>query len=206
MISTRWPCLCKADLNKDGLEDVYIGGAKDQEGYLALQNASGTFDRIDFEVFEKDKGSEDVDCAFFDANGDGFLDLYVVSGGNEFEVGAPRLGDRLYISNPQLSFSKSKQILPVDKFESTSVVAPADYDGDGDIDLFVGGRIQTYSYGFPRNGYILNNDGVGNYTNVADEIAQELAQIGMITDAKWVDLDQDLDLDLVLVNGCPLLF
>ncbi len=200
MISTQGPCLCKADLNKDGLEDVYIGGAKDQEGYLALQNASGTFDRIDFEVFEKDKGSEDVDCAFFDANGDGFLDLYVVSGGNEFEVGAPRLGDRLYISNPQLSFSKSKQILPVDKFESTSVVAPADYDGDGDIDLFVGGRIQTYSYGFPRNGYILNNDGVGNYTNVADEIAQELAQIGMITDAKWVDLDQDLDLDLVLVG------
>jgi hypothetical protein len=200
MISTQGPCLCTADINNDGLDDVYIGGAKDQIGYLALQNISGTFDRIALDTFAKDKGSEDVDCAFFDANGDGSMDLYVVSGGSDFQLGAPQLGDRLYFSDHDFNFTKAKQILPVNKFESTSVVIPADYDEDGDIDLFVGGRLQPEAYGFPRNGYILNNDGKGNYTNVSNDIAPDLKEIGMITDAKWADIDNDKDLDLIVVG------
>jgi hypothetical protein len=200
MISTQGPCLCTADINNDGLDDVYIGGAKDQTGYLALQNLSGTFDRMALDTFAKDKGSEDVDCAFFDANGDGAMDLYVVSGGSDFQLGAPQLGDRLYFSDHDFNFTKAKQILPVNKFESTSVVIPADYDEDGDIDLFVGGRLQSEAYGFPRNGYILNNDGAGNYTNVSNDIAPDLKEIGMITDAKWADIDNDKDLDLIVVG------
>ena len=152
------------------------------------------------DTFAKDKGSEDVDCAFFDANGDGAMDLYVVSGGSDFQLGAPQLGDRLYFSDHDFNFTKAKQILPVNKFESTSVVIPADYDEDGDIDLFVGGRLQSEAYGFPRNGYILNNDGAGNYTNVSNDIAPDLKEIGMITDAKWADIDNDKDLDLIVVG------
>ncbi|MFY0685951.1 MAG: VCBS repeat-containing protein [Cyclobacteriaceae bacterium] len=199
MISSQGPCLCKGDINNDGLDDIYLGGAADEHGFLGLQQQDGTFKEFALETIKRDAAFEDVDCAMFDANGDGKLDLYVVSGGNEFDPTSPYLSDRLYLGDER-GFERQRGVLPVNRYESTSVVVPADYDKDGDIDLFVGGRLKTYSYGFPRNGYILNNDGNANFTNVADDIAPDLFELGMITDAQWSDIDGDDDLDLVIVG------
>ena len=149
---------------------------------------------------EEDKASEDTGSTFFDADGDNDIDLYVCSGGNEFSSNSIELSDRLYINNGKGNFNKSPQILPASNFESTSTVKAADYDGDGDQDLFVGVRLLPFLYGVRVNGYILNNDGKGNFSNVTNEIAPGLAGVGMITDAIWADIDRDNDPDLLVVG------
>ncbi len=200
MHSTRGPCLCAGDLNEDGLEDIYIGGAADQIGQISLQGVDGSFEALIPDRIRKDSASEDVACQIFDANGDGKLDLYVSSGGSDFEPADPRLADRLYLQTSKGEFERVRKVFPANRYESTSVVEVGDYDADGDLDLFVGGHLQTYRYGFPRNGYILNNDGNGEFTNVSAEVAPGLSELGMITDATWVDIDSDEDLDLVIVG------
>ncbi|MCK5369637.1 MAG: VCBS repeat-containing protein, partial [Cyclobacteriaceae bacterium] len=200
MVSTQGPCLCQGDINNDGLDDLFIGGAKGFRGEVYGQNTQGRFEKIEVKVFDRTKLSEDVDCALFDANGDGNLDLYVASGGNEFNPSVPEMNDRLYFGHGNFEFTLVRQTLPAEKFESSSVVEPSDFDGDGDIDLFVGIRLKPYFYGEPNNGYILENDGTGIFTNISDAIAPGLENIGMITDAKWTDLDNDEDLDLILVG------
>ena len=119
---------------------------------------------------------------FFDANQDGTQDLYVSSGGNEYSIYSPELRDRLYF-NVNNNFIKSDQILPAGLFESSSVVKNLDFDLDGDEDLFVGTRLVPQKYGLPSNGYLLENDGYGNFKNVSDLIAKDLKEVGMITDA-----------------------
>ena len=200
MRSTRGPCLCAGDINNDGLEDVYIGGAADQPGQFSLQRKDGSFEAFVPDRVKRDSIAEDVDCQIFDVNGDGRNDLYVASGGSDFEPTDPKLSDRLYTQMEDGSFERVRKVFPANRFESTSVVEVADYDGDGDQDLFVGGHLQTYRYGFPRNGYILSNDGSGDLTDVTSEIAPGLTELGMITDAVWTDLDADKDLDLVVVG------
>ncbi len=200
MISSEGPKISVGDVNGDQLDDFYVGGAKDESGILYVQSANGKFKPTNQELFEKDKLSEDTQSVFFDADNDGDQDLYVCSGGNEFSANSSALIDRLYLNNGKGSFAKSDQILPTFNFESTSTVKPADYDGDGDLDLFVGVRLQTFLYGVPVNGYILNNDGKGKFQNVTDVIAPSLLKTGMITDAAWVDIDNDHDIDLVVVG------
>jgi hypothetical protein len=151
-------------------------------------------------VFEEDKISEDTDCDFFDADGDGDKDLYVASGGNEFPSSSSALADRLYFNDGTGRFSKSRQILPAGKYESTSCVCHTDFDNDGDQDLFVGIRLLPFSYGVPVNGYLLENDGQGNFTDVAREKAPGLTRIGMITDMSWADVDNDRDMDMIIVG------
>jgi enediyne biosynthesis protein E4 len=201
MRSNEGPCLCTGDINNDGLTDFYLGGAKDQSGALFIQKMNKSFVRFNEKVFEKDKGSEDTDCVFFDSNGDGKLDLYVTSGSVEFSSNSTALSDRLYINVNNQEMMKSPQVLPVSTgFESTSVVEAFDYDKDGDIDLFVGSRTVPFLYGIAPNSYILNNDGKGNFSDVSKKIAPQLQGLGMVTDAKWIDVNNDTYIDLLIVG------
>ena len=199
MKSTDGPAMAIGDVNHDGLKDVYIGGARNQSGELLLQTKEGVFEKMIQPAFEAEKEGEDIRSLFFDADGDGDEDLYVSRGGNEFSNIDYFLKDVLYINNNGV-FERSSQSFPTNKNEATSAVAAADYDGDGDIDLFVGVRLEAGIYGIPLNGYLLENDGKGNFSNVSKTKAPMLEHMGMITDAAWVDLDNDGDQDLVVVG------
>jgi len=200
MLSNEGPHMAVGDVNGDGRDDVYICGAKDYPGALFVQDGQGHFKKTNVTLFEADRISEDTDCAFFDTDGDGDLDLYVTSGGNEFPLSSSALLDRLYINDGRGRFLKSRQMLPVARYESSSCVQPADFDNDGDMDLFVGIRLHPFLYGVPVNGYLLENDGHGNFSNVSGKRAPGLMEVGMITDMTWADVDNDGDLDMVIVG------
>ncbi|QEC68200.1 hypothetical protein FRZ67_13140 [Panacibacter ginsenosidivorans] len=200
MLSTQGPRMAKGDVNKDGLDDIYICGAKDQSGVLYIQTKEGSFKKSNETLLAKDAVSEDTDALFFDADGDGDEDLYVCSGGNEFSPNSTALIDRLYINDGRGNFTKSPQVLPSYIFESSSCVTAADYDADGDIDLFVGVRLKPFSYGYPCKGYILQNNGKGIFTDVTNTAAPELLKAGMVTDARWFDYDKDNKPDLVMAG------
>lgn len=200
MLSTEGPRMARGDINADGRDDIYIGGAKESPGSLFVQQSDGSFRITNQEIFDADRISEDTDAAFFDADGDGDQDLYVTSGGNEFSSSSTALIDRLYMNDGRGNFSRSDQILPTNDFESTTAVKPADFDLDGDIDLFVGVRLKPLLYGVPCNGYLLQNDGNGNFTDISGSAAPGLKNIGMITDMQWADIDQDGDPDMVIVG------
>ena len=199
LLSTEGPYLAVADVNGDGLDDIYIGGAKGQPGKLFIQQRDGSFTSTNEAVFAPDSLSEDLGAAFFDANGDGRPDLYVVSGGNEYSEGAPALQDRIYLNDGRGKFHKAEGYLPVE-MASGSRVAAADYDGDGHVDLFVGGRVVPWSYGTDPQSMLLHNDGTGHFTDVTAKLAPELQHVGMVTDAVWRDIDGDGRLDLVVVG------
>lgn len=198
-VSTEGPKLAVGDVDGDGLEDVYAGGAKWQAGSLLIQQASGTFRASVQPAFLTDSTYEDVDAAFFDADGDKDLDLYVVSGGNEFYNKMSEQFDRLYLNDGRGNFTRSPKALPP-MFANKSCVRPVDFDKDGDIDLFVGGRVVGFQYGRTPDSFLLVNDGRGHFTDQTDRLAPELRRAGMITDAVWMDYDKDKDLDLALVG------
>ena len=200
MLSTQGPRIAKGDVNNDGLDDIYIGGAKDQAGALYIQTKAGHFIKTNEALLQKDAVCEDTDALFFDADGDGDQDLYVCSGGNEFSPNSTALINRLYINDGKGSFTKSPQVLPYYIFESTSCVRAADYDSDKDLDLFVGVRLTPFRYGYPCKGYILNNNGKGIFTDVTEKVAPELKTAGMVTDAAWLDFDNDKKPDLVMAG------
>ncbi|MEM1325392.1 MAG: VCBS repeat-containing protein [Bacteroidota bacterium] len=198
MLSNEGPKIAKADVNGDGLEDLYFCGAKDQAGSLFLQQMNGQFRLSPQSTFEADAISEDTDAVFFDADGDGDQDLYVASGGNEFPTSSSALRDRLYRNNGRGQFERDPQTLPTFQFESSGCVAAADYDQDGDIDLAVGIRLRPFLYGVPMNIYLLENNGTGKFKNVSQQRAPELKGLGLITDLAWLDVDRDDDDDLVV--------
>jgi hypothetical protein len=188
-----------ADVNGDGLDDIFIGGARGQPSALLIQQPNGSFVRSNEKLFAEDSVSEDVDAVFFDANGDGHPDLYVVTGGTEYSGAAPALEDRLYLNDGRGNFRKAVGALPTASL-SGSRVAAADYDGDGAVDLFVGGRSVLGSYGLDPQSQLLKNDGHGHFTDVTDKVAPGLSHVGMVTDAIWKDVDGDGKLDLVVVG------
>lgn len=198
-LSTEGPALAVGDVDGDGLDDVYIGGAKWQAGRLFLQRRDGTFRPINDAVFRADSLAEDVDAAFFDANGDGFLDLYVVSGGNEFWGDAEALRDRLYVNDGRGGLRRAPDALPA-FFENGCCVAPGDFNADGYPDLFVGSRVVSRNYGLTPRSYLLQNDGAGRFTDVTDAVAPELVEAGMVSSGAWVDYDADGQLDLVVTG------
>jgi len=199
LVSTEGPILAVADVNGDGLDDMFIGGAKDQAGKLLIQQPDGRFVSTNERLFDADAGSEDIGAVFFDADGDGHPDLYVVSGGSEFSDMAPALQDRLYLNDGRGNFRKAVGSLPPEDVSGSRVVA-ADYDGDGDVDLFVGGRVVPWRYGADPRSLLLQNDGHGHFTDVSKGLAPELERVGMVTDAVWRDVDGDGRPDLVVVG------
>jgi hypothetical protein len=198
MNSTEGPCICKGDINDDGKDDLYLGGASGQPGRIFIQSDDGEFDSS-HDSFLKERESEDLDCVFSDINGDGFLDLYVTSGGSEFSSISPWLNDRLYLGDGSGGLVKTEQKLPNKGYEASSVVVPLDFDQDGDMDLFVGGRLTPSYYGVPPNSYLLENNGTGSLT-VALVSAGMLDRLGMVTDATLADLDGDGGNELVIVG------
>ena len=199
MLSTLGPKLAVGDVNGDGLEDAFIGGAKGASGAIFLQTRLGGFVKSSKIDLESDAASEDMGAIFFDADGDRDLDLFVVSGGNEFEKTDPNLKDRLYINKGKGNFIKSKGNLP-DYVTSGSIVKAADYDSDGDLDLFVGGRILPNEYPYAPQSLLLQNNGIGVFQDVTESIATGLKNIGMVSDALWTDFNGDNLPDLMLVG------
>jgi hypothetical protein len=198
-VSTEGPHLAVGDVNADGLEDLYVGGAKWKAGGLLLQQPDGKFKPSSQPDFVKDSTYEDVDATFFDADGDKDLDLYVVSGGNEFYDKMPEQFDRLYLNDGRGNFSRSVTALPP-MYDNKSCVRPQDFDKDGDLDLFVGGRVVGFGYGKSPNSYLLINDGKGHFSDQTEMRSEGLRKAGMITDAVWTDYDGDKDIDLILAG------
>ena len=199
LLSTEGPALAIGDVDGDGRDDIYVGGAKWQAGRLFIQRRDGTFRASPETAFQSDSLSEDVDAVFFDANGDGYPDLYVVSGGNEFEADDAALQDRLYVNDGRGHFRRDSLALHR-LSESGSCVVPGDWNGDGHLDLFVGRRVVARHYGLTPRSYLLENDGTGHFRDVTLEKAPGLAKAGMVTSAAWVDYDHDGRLDLIVAG------
>jgi hypothetical protein len=188
------PALAVGDVNGDGMDDFYIGGAFGQAGVLNVQQEHPSFTFS--QTLDDGKFYEDLGAAFFDADGDGDQDLYVVSGGSEYEPGSNRYQDRLYL-NTDGKLKRSDAIPAMTA--SGSCVVPGDYDGDGDLDLFVGGRVLPGKYPSPAASTILQNNG-GQFTNVTHEVAPLLQNLGMVTSAVWTDFNSDGKQDLIVVG------
>jgi hypothetical protein len=195
-LSAEGPSMAVGDVNGDGLDDLFAGGAKGQASLLFAQQQNGNFTPIQLPLFLTGNADE-VDAAFFDADNDGDQDLYLVRGGNEIPAGNPLLADQLLINNGKGLFSKG--LLPM-LSHNGSCVRPGDFDGDGDPDLFVGSRSIPGAYGWPPDQFLLENNGHGRFTDVTDERSAELKNAGMVTDARWFDYDGDGDLDLAMAG------
>jgi enediyne biosynthesis protein E4 len=198
-LSRQGPCMAKADINGDGREDVFIGGAKGQAGQMFLQLADGRFTAKPQLFIAKDSSSEDAAAEFLDADGDGDMDLYVGSGGYEFDENDPALQDRLYFNDGGGNFTKNEKALPAMLF-STACVKAADINGDGTPDLFVGCRLVPKKYPYSAESKILLNDGKGGFRDATTTINPAMKTLGMVTDALWMDLNKDGSSDLIVVG------
>jgi len=196
--STRGPKLAVADVNKDGLDDFYVCGARGNPGALMIQQRDGSFERSVTTLFKKFIACEDDDAVFFDANGDGYPDLWVVGGGNQLPVNASSNIDRLYINDGKGHFNYYKDAFQ-QEFWDKSCIAVADIDHDGDSDVFVGHLADQVRYGLPIDSYMYINDGKGKFS-IASNQTINLRQIGMVTSARFADLNNDGWQDLIVTG------
>jgi hypothetical protein len=193
------PALAVADVNGDGIADIFVSGTGGQSGVLYLGRPDGKFVAAPDQPWSGATDSDDVGAIFFDANGDGFPDLFIASGGVRRDQGDPALNNRLYINDGHGRFTAAPSgMLPADG-ESCSVAAAADFDGDGKVDLFVGGRLVPGRWPATPRSFLYRNVG-GKFVDVTDEIAPGLRNIGMVTAAVWADLDKDGRPDLILAT------
>jgi enediyne biosynthesis protein E4 len=192
------PFLAEGDVNGDGLTDFFVGGAFYQSGRIYTQHSNGLFTST--ELVKGLKIEEDLGAFFFDADGDGDLDLFVNSGSDEFPVGSPFYSPRLYKNDGKGNFTLDANAFPKSISTSAQAVAAADYDGDGDIDLFIGGRITPTQYPISPFSYILQNNGKGNFTDVTEDVCAALHEPGMIASAVWADFNGDKKPDLIVAG------
>jgi len=198
MLSQEGPALAIGDINNDGNDDFYIGGAKNQPGLLYLNLGNGKTALSIQKSFDKDAMFEDTTAAFFDANGDGNLDLMIGSGGNE--IGQENnYKVRLYINNGKGRFDSAEKKLPSLR-KNISVITPYDFDNDGDIDVFVGARSLVATYGINPTHQFLENNGDGTFIDTTEKVAYDVKSAGMITDAIWKDINKDGKKDLITVS------
>lgn len=197
-LSNLGPDMAVGDVNGDGLDDFHVGGAKGFSGVIYLQGSDGKFRKQEIEALSLDARHEDVSSVFFDADGDGDQDLYVVSGGSEFEPNSEGLQDRLYLNDGSCGFERARDALPM-MLTSGGCVAVGDFDDDGDPDVFVGGRLVPGAYPKAPRSYLLENNG-GSFRDATEERAPELLSPGLVTSCMWVDVDDDRDEDLIVAG------
>jgi len=197
MLSREGPEADTADVNNDGLTDIFIGGAANQAGRLYLQRPDGKYVHKQQPVFDRSAKPEDTAVLFFDCDNDGDADLFLGAGGNSHEQGHPDLQHRIYVNDGKGIFSMAENQLPANGMNISTVIA-MDFDKDGDLDLFIGGRSVPFVYGAVPQSYLLENDGKGNFDDVTRFRAPELAVLGMVTGAVWADMNGDGEKDLVV--------
>jgi len=197
MLSTEGPALAVADINHDGLEDVFIGSSKTHHNAIFLQQANGKFMQTQQPGMLPDSMYEDVDAIWADVNKDGNTDLVIASGGNEYYGDDIHLSPRVYINDGTAHFIKKEDAFS-NLYLTFSTITANDFNGDGFVDLFLGGRAVPWEYGRIPQSYLLQNDGTGKFSDVTSIEATGLSTIGMVTNAIWYDLDKDGDKDLVL--------
>ncbi|MEO6637002.1 MAG: VCBS repeat-containing protein, partial [Ginsengibacter sp.] len=197
MFSTEGPAVAVADINHDGLEDLFIGAARNKKSAIFLQMSSGKFIKNEVPALDKDSIYENVSACFADVNNDGHIDLIVASGGNEFYGNDLHNTPRIYLNDGKGNFEKLADAFS-NLFMSASCVVPYDFNGDGYIDLFIGSRTVPYDYGQVPTSYLLQNDGKGRFKDVTGQYAKGLSKIGFVTNAIWNDIDNDGDQDLLL--------
>lgn len=199
MLSKEGPAIAVADINNDGLDDLYIGGARGKAGKIYIQDNTGSFKATENEVFDRDSGYEDTSAIFADINGDKKADLLVSSGGNDIFQSPEKYHTRIYINNKNGKFvGNSDAILPTRT--NTSIIAPNDFDGDGDMDFFIGSRSIPGVYGKNPEHYLFENDGTGKFTDVTQSLLPKILDCGMITDAQWADMDGDGRNELIVIG------
>ena len=206
LLSQEGPALAVGDIDGDGNEDVFLGGAKGQPGVIYKHLGNGNIRPLPQRVLQEDMNYEDTASALFDADGDGDLDLLIGSGGNQ--VGEEMsYRNRLYLNNGKGNFVRSKENLP-STFKNVSTIAPYDFDGDGDMDVFIGSRSVVGTYGVDPNHLFLENDGTGSFKDATERLAYDLKDAGMVTSATWADMDGDDKKDLVTVSewGTPKIY
>ncbi len=198
MISREGPALAVGDVNADGLDDVFIGSAKFIKPVLYFQQPNGKFFLSTQEALDNDSSYEDVDANFADINNDGFKDLLIASGGNEFYGNSEMLLPRVYLNNGKGNFVRKKDaFLPTIQL-TASCIKPYDFNADGFMDLFIGGRAVPWEYGKLPTSYLMLNDGKGKFMDVAANYNKELSTIGLVTNAAWADMDNDGRKDLIV--------
>jgi len=197
MISAEGPALAVADVNHDGLEDMFIGSSKGNKSSVFLQNKQGKFTRCETPVIDNDSTFEDTGACWTDVNNDGNLDLVVASGGNEYYGQDKFLMPRVYLNDGKAHFTAVANAFD-HLYINASCVTPCDFNGDGYMDLFIGGRDVPWNYGQTPRSYLLQNDKTGRFTDVTSLYAKDLFYAGFVTQGIWFDIDKDGDQDLIL--------